>query len=110
MKLTVEKLNDYIVQYVKGHLIPNAKLQTTKFKLGFALGTGAICVNPAMVENAKALGIADENGNIDIDLLKKATNSGMEAAGDLRIDPLGMNLERADIDKFFRLVETGAIS
>ena len=38
MKITKERLNEYIVQFIKGHLIPNATKLETKFRLGFALG------------------------------------------------------------------------
>ena len=110
MKVTVEKFNGYIEQFVKGYLIQEAKQSMTKFKLGFALGTGRLAADPALVESAKGIGIADADGNIDIDLLKKATESGMDAAGELHIPMLGIHLQRNEIDKFFRLVETGAIS
>lgn len=41
---------------------------------------------------------------------EKATNSGMDAAGSLPIPMLGIKLVKEEIDKFFRLVETGALS
>jgi len=110
MKLTAEKFNDYIVQYVKGHLIQNAKQPMTKFKLGFALGTGTVAIDQQMIESAKAAKIADTDGNIDIDALKKATQGGMEAAGELPVPMLGIRLDKNDVDKFFKLVETGALS
>lgn len=110
MKITTDKLNGYIEQYVKGHLIPAAKQTLTKFKLGFALGTGRLAASPEMIGAAQAMGVADADGNIDVDLLKKATDCGMDAAGELHVPMLGIRLGRDDVDKFFKLVETGAIS
>ena len=110
MKITAEKFNGYITQFVKGHLIQNAKQPITKFKIGFALGTGRLVADEQMVNTAKTMGIADEEGNIDIDALKKATDGGMEAAGELHIPMLGIHLDKDDVGKFFHLVETGALS
>ena len=110
MKLTTDKFNEYILQYVKGHLIQNAKQPMTKFKLGFALGTERLAVDQQMLKSAKAAGVADADGNIDIDALKKATQSGMDAAGELPFPMLGIHLDRNDVDRFFKLVETGALS
>lgn len=108
MKLTLEKFNEYIAQYVTGVLIPNAQPQT-KFKLGFLYGTGMMRVDPGHVEAMKPLGIADAEGNIDLDLLKKAAMSGLDAAGELYVPMLGLHFDRPDFDKFFHLCETGAI-
>lgn len=110
MKITAEKFNDYIQQFVKGYLIQEARQTMTKFKLGFALGTGKLAVDAQMIEAAKAVGVADADGNIDVDALKKATNSGMDMAGELQFQMLGIKLNRAETDKFFQLVETGALS
>ena len=110
MKITAEKLNEYIEQFVRGYLVQNAKHPLTKFKLGFVLGTGKVALSPEMVESAKSVGVADDNCNIDIDALKKATESGMDAAGELYIPMLGIHLDKGEVGKFFRLVETGAIS
>ena len=110
MKITADKFNEYIEQFVKGVLVQNARLPQTKFKLGFALGTGKLALSPEMLESAKTVGIADADGNIDIDALRKATDSGMAAAGELYIPMLGVHLDKGEVDKFFKLVETGAIS
>ena len=110
MKITVDKFNDYIQQFVKGYLIQEAEKPMTKFKLGFALGTGKLAADAQMVEAAKAVGVADADGNIDIDALKAATSSGIDAAGSLPIPMLGIRLDKGETDKFFRLVETGALS
>ena len=109
MKLTIEKFNEYIDQFVTNVLIANAKPQT-KFKFGFLRGTGMLQVNAAQVESMKPLGIVDADGNIDIELLKKAAMSGLDAAGELYVPMLGLHFDRPDFDKFFRLCETGAIS
>ena len=105
MKITKERLNEYIVQFIKGHLIPNATKLETKFRLGFALGADLLS------EFREELAVvADADGNIDLDLLKRGIQAGMEAAGEMRIEKLKITLEKQDVDKFIRLVETGALS
>jgi len=110
MKITLDKFNSYIEQFVRGYLIQAAREQLTKFKLGFALGTGKLAVGPELIEAAKGIGVADADGNIDVDALKKATQSGVEVAGELPIPMLGIFLDKNEIDKFFKLIETGALS
>lgn len=110
MKVTTDKFNGYIEQFIKGYLIPNAKQPLTKFKLGFAYGTGRLAVDANVIAAAREIGIADKDGNIDIDLLKKATQCGIDAAGELHIPMLGIHLQRDEIDRFFKLIETGALS
>ena len=110
MKITADKLNEYIQQFVKGYLIQEAKQPMTKFKLGFALGTGRLAADAQMIEAAKSVGVADADGNIDVDTLKRATDSGMDAAGELYFATLGIHLNKDEVDKFFSLIEKGALS
>lgn len=41
---------------------------------------------------------------------EKATDSGMDAAGELHFATLGIHLNKDEVDKFFNLVEKGALS
>ena len=108
MKITVERFNEYVRQYVKGVLLPNAKSSITKFKIGFVLGTDVLAMNSQMLESMKTLGVADDSG-IEMDRLKKAVYSGLDASGEIAVPQLGIHLDRPDVDRFFALVETGAI-
>ena len=68
MKITADKLNEYIQQFVKGYLIQEAKQPMTKFKLGFALGTGRLAADAQMIEAAKSVGVADADGRAAVPL------------------------------------------
>jgi len=109
MKLSVSRLNEYVDQYVKGAMLPAATSLVTKFKLGFALGSGSLALDEAKLAPLRALGIADAEG-VDVDRLKKAAYSGLDASGSLSVPGLDVTLDRPDFDRFFRLVETGALS
>jgi len=63
-----------------------------------------------LVPTLRAMGVADDEGNIDMDALKKGAYAGLNASGELRIDAIGISLERPEFDRFFRLVETGALN
>ena len=109
MKMTLEKFNECISQYVRGYIVPNAKGKATLFKIGMGFGLGQIGVSGKQLEDMKAAGIADAEGNIDVDLLKKGINGGLEMSGEFAVEQLGITLYKADFDKFFHLVETGTI-
>ena len=109
MKVTIEKLNEYIAQYIRGYIVPNVKKKSTLFKIGAAHGLGLLSIDGKKLGELKELGVADDDG-IEVDKLKKAVNGGLEMAGELYIEKLGITLYRAEIEKFFHLVETGTLS
>lgn len=47
---------------------------------------------------------------VDVDQLKRCVEGGLELSGTLRVDELGIDVERPEMDRFFRLLETGALS
>lgn len=110
MKLTKEKFDETVDQYVKGALIADARSPMVKFRLGFASGTGAFRLTQDRIAGLESLGIADKDGAVDIDVLKKAVYAGLDASGSLHLDALGITLERPDADRFFRFAETGSLS
>lgn len=109
MKITVDKFNEYLAQYVQGVLIPEARRPTTKFMLGALLGSGCVRLSGGIVASLKMLGVIDEDGNIEVETLKNAIEGGFKTAGEVPLASLGIHLDRPEIDKFYRLLETGAI-
>ena len=109
MKITVDKFNEYLVQYVQGVLIPEARRPMTKFMLGALLGSGGVRLPEKVVEAMKMVGVVDEDGNIEVETLKNAIEGGFKTAGEVPLAALGIHLDRPEIDKFHRLLETGAI-
>lgn len=110
MKVTVDRINECMAMFVKGYMVPNAKKLSTKFKLGYALGSGGLVLDQQMVDGMKALGIADADGNVDLDKMKAAVYAGIDAAGEMPIEKLGVGLTRPEVDRLFGLIETGALS
>lgn len=110
MKLTLEKLNEYIEMFALRVLAPNAPDNNIRLKIGVAKGWKLLRVSPKYVKILKDHGVIDDAGNVDIELLKDGIFGGLETASDIPIEELGITLGRPDFDKFFRLCETGAIS
>ena len=102
MKITLDRLNENIDQFVTGELIYNAKAGMTKFKLGFLRGTGLLKVTPEQLNMLAGTALVDESGAIDTDALKSAVMAGVEAAGSVSIPQAGITLDKADVDKYGR--------
>lgn len=110
MKVTKEKFNEIVDQYIKGALIADARSPIVKFRLGFAVGAGAFALTPDRISGLASIGIVDPEGSVDLEALKKAVYAGLDASGSLHLDVLGITLERPDADRFFRFAETGSLS
>lgn len=109
MKVTKEKFNEYLVQYARGYIVPRATKRSTLFKLGAAFGLGMLGLGAGPLQELRDAGVADGEGNIDVDLLRKAVEGGLDLAGELYIAQLGLTLYKADLNAFFTLLETGAL-
>lgn len=109
MKLTLEKFNEYVAQFAIGVIAPASKGFNTKFKIGVALEFGQLGVNAEQLAELKSVGIADKDGNIDVDMLKRGVEAGLKQSGEYYVEKLGIYLAKPDFDKFFHLCETGAI-
>lgn len=111
MKLELQKFNDYLVRFARDVLAPAAKSPATKFKIGWALGSGklALAKGDEHYEGFVATGVIGDDGMVDLDQFKKCMESGLQMAGEMRIDKLGISVERAEVDKLYRLLETGSL-
>lgn len=110
MKIEIEKFNGYVVRFLKEALLASAKSPMTKFRIGFAVGSGRAGLFPGTPAMAalEALGVVDGDA-VDTDQLRRCVEGGLDAAGDLRVDALGISVERADALRFLKLVETGTL-
>lgn len=111
MKLELDKFNGYLVQFFRDVLAPSARSASTKFRIGWALGSGKVGIGKGdeWHRSFVATGVIGDDGMVDVDQLRRCVDGGLQLAGDLRIDQLGVNVERPEIDKFFRLLETGSL-
>lgn len=118
MKIGLDKFNESAVLFVKGALLAGAKELSTKFKLGFALGSGKIGLFPGTgpFETMKVLGVVVDDRQkdakdpvwaVDVDQFKACVEGGFQAAGELRVDAIGASVEKSEADRFVRLLETG---
>lgn len=108
MKLTVQKLNECIDTFAKTEISKSAKMNT-QFKIGWAREFGLLSVNEKHLNKMREFGIADAEGNVDLDMLKRGIYAGIKESGEFYVEDLGIYLAKPDFDKFFRLCETGAI-
>lgn len=120
MKTDISSFNECVLRFVKDALLPAVKSGWTKFRIGMAIGSGSVALTEGTSawNGLKALGVIVEERHgdsrpvalVDIDALRRCVEGGMDAAGDLHIDALGLSVERADMDRFLRLLETGTLS
>lgn len=107
MKMPLETFNRCLHKFVNGDLLPRASL-AMKFKIGAAVGLGQVKLGADRVEMLKKVGVVDEKDLIDIDKLKQAIDSGLQAAGELYIPEIGLHIEPADFDRFYKRLDEGA--
>ena len=110
MKVTVEMFNERVGKFVDQVVVPSAKRPTTLAKIGFAKGFGMLTLSPKHAEKLQAYGIMDEAGEIDVDRLRKGAECALELAGKVPVDDLGLSFNKAEVEKFFKVLETGQVS
>lgn len=110
MKITVEMFNERVGKFVDQVVIPSVKRASTLAKIGFAKGFGLLVLSPKHVEKLQAYGAMDEAGEIDLDRLRKGADGALELAGKIPVDDLGLSFNKAEVEKFFKVLETGQVS
>ena len=109
MKITAEKFDETVQRFVAEYVVPNAKHKSTLFRLGVASGFGKLKLDKEKLEGLAELGIVGDDGQLDVDLMRKAVDAGLSLAGELYLKKLGLTFYKADLDAFFRLIETGKV-
>ena len=100
--MNIQELNKHIIEYTTAKIIPQIPDNLTKFMVGAALGIGA--VNIARYEpQARALGIVDEQGNVNVELAKKAIAEGFKATPDVTLFGL-FKFKPADAEDFYKFI------
>lgn len=112
MKISKELADKRLAEFMETVVLPGLKGgkkdNSTRFKIGVALTMGWVKVTNEQYEDMKDCGIADQDG-IDLDMLRKAVDGGVKAAGgEVYIEKLGLWLSTDDIAKLFAYLETGA--
>ena len=110
MKITVEKFNEAFARFADEYLMPNSKNPGTLFKIGFARGVGRLGLDDGTMAQMRDVGVIGADGLLDLDMFRSGIMSGVEAAGELYISKLGVHLNRQEVEKLLRLVETGSLS
>lgn len=113
--VSIDQIEQGVAGYLDGEILPHLPEKgVEKVLIGMAMGV-AIKRSRSFVqmftENKyiKAFGVSDENGNIDIDILKEELQKQISPNGlDIEIPMLGkMTFHKADVDKLYQYI-TGA--
>lgn len=108
--LASRRLAEFLETVVLPGLKGGKKDNATRFKIGVALTMGWVRITDDQYEDMKEHGVADESG-IDLDLLRKAVDGGVKAAGgEVLIEKLGLWLSTDDVAKLFAYLEKGSLS
>lgn len=107
MKMTTAEFDQRLVGYLQSVLLPECKSGIRKFAIGALIGTGRVSVKALPAEMSTALGIVDADGNVDVEVLKKAANCGIGSAGEVAV--FGLHFTKADVDRLFNYIEKGVL-
>lgn len=113
MKISRELANRRLAEFLEKAVLPNLKGgkkdNLTRFKIGVSLTMGWVKVTDEQYEDMVAAGVADKDG-IDLDVLRKAVDGGVTAAGgEVHVEKLGLWLSTDDVARLFAYLETGTL-
>ena len=111
MKMTVDKFNERVRDFVWQVVIPEARDVRTKCAFGAIEKMGLLRVGEGNLETMRGLGIVDADGNVDVDRLKAGVDGALDAGGGVISTGglLHVNVPRPVTDKLFRFLETGTV-
>ena len=102
MKMTADNLITKLDDFVVSHVIPNCNSETSRYLSGFARPLLRATAKKMLGDIPDGIGLRDQDGNIDIDILKECVKSGFDAAGSVRLSGLlKLRFEQSDADAFF---------
>jgi hypothetical protein len=108
MKISKDDFNAKLQEYAITVFIPSIKSMMRQLALYFIVSTGKLSTDFAGDKAMKFLGLMDENGLVDTDILRSAALRTMELAGPTHIEEIGFTLEKSDAVKFFDWLEDHA--
>lgn len=113
MKVSREVASQRIDEYMTRVLLPRLKGgkgdNMARFKIGVAHTMGWLRITDGQFADAKDAGLADGDGNLDMELVRKAVLGGLSASGgELYVEKLGIWLSSDDLSGLVDYVETGA--
>ena len=114
MKIDRDLADKRIAEFLETVVLPGLKGgkkdNSTRFKIGVALTMGWTKITDEQYEDMRERGVADASG-IDLDLMRKAVDGGVKAAGgEVLIEKLGLWLSTDDVAKLFAYLEKGSLS
>lgn len=115
MKIDRKLLNERLDSYACKVFVPNMKgdrksVNVARFKIGVAHVMGWLGVDDGQFKSMKDKGFADDEGGIDLDLVKKAVDGGLEkSGGELYVERLGIWLTSDDVKNLHAYLETGQL-
>lgn len=111
MKMTLEKFNERLSNYIWDVVIPEAGDIPTKCLFGGIEKSGILRLDEKKSAALAALNIVDADGNIDVDQLRVVANGAAEAGGGVIAlgGLLPIKIPRTVLDKLYTYLETGTV-
>lgn len=112
MKVTRDVASQRIDEYMTRILMPRLRGgkddNAARFKIGVAHTMGWLRITDEQFADAKDAGLVDGDGNVDMELVRKAVMGGLSASGgELFVKKLGVWLSSDDLSGMLDYVETG---
>lgn len=103
-----QRIDEYMVRVLMPRLRGGKDDNEARFKIGVAHTMGWLRITDEQFADAKDAGIVDGDGNIDMELVRKAVLGGLSASGgELFVKRLGVWLSSDDLSGMVDYVETG---
>lgn len=103
-----QRIDEYMVRVLMPRLRGGKDDNEARFKIGVAHTMGWLRITDEQFADAKDVGIVDGDGNIDMELVRKAVLGGLSASGgELFVKRLGVWLSSDDLSGMVDYVETG---
>ena len=109
MKISTETFNQRLDQFVMQVVVPAAKSAKTLARIGFAKMVGLLKLSEEQAAQLTKAGVMDEAGDIDLDLFRKGVTGAVDLAGKYPVEDLDIALNRAEVEKFLHVLETGRL-
>jgi hypothetical protein len=104
-----QRIDEYMVRVLMPRLGGSKDDNTARFKIGVAHIMGWLRITDEQFADMKDGGLVDGEGNIDMELVRKAVNGGLAAlsGGELFVKKLSIWLSADDLSDLVDYVETG---
>lgn len=105
--MKIPEIEIVVGKYIKNEVIPHIPSTLTKFMVAtgaaLAIGKGETLINKH-IPMLKAIGVMNEEGDVDVDKLYNAARDGLTMSGGI-VQFQGMIFNQTDIDKLYSMLK-----